>query len=283
MKQDIVTTSNGIEMAYFSFGEGERRMVILPGIDVKSVLLAARAVEAAYRCFKDDYTVYVFDRRKNLPERYSVREMAEDTAAVMRELGISDADVFGASQGGMMAMYLAAQFPELVHSMVLGSTTAFCNDVIGQTVERWIALAQKRDVTALTADFVDRLYGSETVRKYRDFLMHSNDSVGAEELDRFIVLARTIEEFDARPILKNIHCPTLVIGAENDLAAGAQASREIAEMIGESRSSAASGDSSRGKGSLCELYLYGEGYGHCVFDEAPDYKERMLTFFNKHR
>lgn len=252
-------------MDFFSFGEGKRAMVILPGIDVKSVLLAAKAVEAAYRCFAEDWTVYVFDRRKNLPEEYSIPEMAADTAAVMTKLGLKDADVFGASQGGMMAMYLAADYPELVHSMVLGSTTAYCNEEISQTVGRWIELAEQRDITALTADFVDRLYSPQTIGKYRDFLMHMNDRVGAEEMDRFIILARTIEGFDARGELKKIACPTLVIGAEGDHATGAQASREIADVLG------------------CELYLYGEEFGHCVFDEAPDYKERMMTFFNGRR
>ena len=28
----------------------------------------------------------------------------------------------------------------------------------------------------------------------------------------------------------------------------------------------------------CPLYLYAK-YGHCVYDEAPDYKERIELFF----
>ena len=31
----------------------------------------------------------------------------------------------------------------------------------------------------------------------------------------------------------------------------------------------------------CPLYLYGEEYGHCVFDEAPDYKQRIYDFFTE--
>ena len=73
--------------------------------------------------------------------------MASDTAAVMRALGLRDADVFGASQGGMIAMYLAADDPELVHALVLGSTTACCNETIAAFGERWMELAQKRDST----------------------------------------------------------------------------------------------------------------------------------------
>lgn len=264
MKTDTVTT-NGVEMEFFAFGKGERSFVILPGIDVKSVLTAAKAVENAYKIFAEDYTVYVFDRRKNLPKQYPIAQMADDTAAVLQALGIRDADVFGASQGGMIAMRLAAKHPELVHALALGSTAAYCTDTIRATCGTWIDCAKAGDITGLTADFIDRLYSANTIRQYRDFLMHMNDHVGAEGMRRFIILAQAIADFDMRDELKNITCPTLVIGAENDLALGAQPSREIAETLG------------------CELYLYGSEYGHCVFDEAPDYKQRLLDFFRKYR
>ncbi len=264
MKTDIVNT-NGIEMAYFTFGEGERSFVILPGIDVKSVLTAAKAVENAYKVFADDYTVYVFDRRSNLPEDYTIRQMADDTAAVMTALGIGDADVFGASQGGMIAMSLAVNHPDAVHALALGSTAAYCSEKIRATCDTWLGYAKAGDITGLTADFIDRLYSANTIRRYREFLMHMNDAVGEEGLRRFIVLAQSITDFDLRGELKHITCPTLVIGAENDLALGAEESRRIADALG------------------CELYLYGSEYGHCVFDEAPDYKQRLLDFFRRNR
>ena len=30
----------------------------------------------------------------------------------------------------------------------------------------------------------------------------------------------------------------------------------------------------------CEIYLYDTNYGHGVYDEAADYKQRYLDFFN---
>lgn len=265
MKTDTVITKDSIEMSYFSFGRGERAFVILPGIDVKSVLLAAKSVETAYSCFADDYTGYVFDRRKNLPERYTIRQMADDTAAVMKEIGIKNADVFGASQGGMMAQYLAIDHPGLVHALVLGSTAAYSNPTITKTCEKWVDYANARNITGLTADFIDRLYSENTIRRFRDFLIHMNDGVSDADMDRFIILAQAMTGFDTRSELNKIQCPTLVIGVENDLAVGDDASQELADIL------------------QCELYLYGSEYAHCVFDEAPDYKQRLMDFYQKYR
>ena len=258
-----VVRVNDIEMDYFTFGNGERAFVILPGVDMKSILDAAMAVQSAYRMFGEEYTVYVFDRRRNMPSPYPVRQMAADTAAVMRQIGISGADIFGASQGGMMAMCIAIDAPQLVRRMVLGSTAASSDSSIQEETDRWIALAKSGDRSALTAELVDSLYSERTIGKYRDFLIHMNDYVGEEGIGRFIIMTEAISGFDIADELKKITCPVLVIGSLGDKVLPAACSRLIAEKLG------------------CELYLYGEEYGHCVFDEAPDYKQRILDFFHR--
>ena len=76
-------------MQYFRFGTGEKTMVILPGLAIQSVMGSAQAVAEAYKDFAADYTVYLFDRRMDLPEDYPVREMAKDTAEVFICHGLS--------------------------------------------------------------------------------------------------------------------------------------------------------------------------------------------------
>jgi pimeloyl-ACP methyl ester carboxylesterase len=63
-------------------------------------------------------------RRRLGPEQYSLSDMAEDTAGLLRELGIAPAHVVGASMGGMIGQLLAAEHPELVRSLTsIMSTT----------------------------------------------------------------------------------------------------------------------------------------------------------------
>ena len=253
---------NGIEMDYDRFGTGERAFVILPGLGVKSVLLTAKAVESAYSMFGEKYTVYLFDRRSNMPDPYPIRQIAQDTAVVMEALGIEGADVFGASLGGMIAMSLALEKPRLVRRMVLGSTMARINPEISG-IGRWLELARSGDMEGLTASFLDNLFSENTLGQFKDLLVHMNDDATENDIERFIIQGNAIQEFDVLDELPAITCPTLVIGAEGDKLIPAENSRAIAEALGG------------------ELYMYGTEYAHCVFDEAPDYKQRMMDFFGE--
>lgn len=262
MKTDLVCV-NDIEMEYFSFGSGERAFVILPGVSTRSLMLSAMAVSAAYRAFGEEYTVYAFDRRRNMPDDYSVRQMASDTAAVMQTLGIAGADIFGASQGGMMAMCIAVDHPELVHKMVLGSTAARMDDQGREDTKRWVSLAQSGDLTALTAELIDTLYSENTIGKYKDMLIHMNDGMTEYDIRRFILQTQALDDFDITGELHKIKCPVLVIGSEGDKVLPPSQSRLIAKALNAS------------------LHMYSDEYGHCVFDEAPDYKQRLLDFYHQ--
>ena len=250
------------DMDYAVFGSGEKSFVILPGMSVHSVMGSADAIAAAYQDFAEEYTVYVFDRAKDIDSGYTVRDMAEDTAAAMQALGIEGADVFGASQGGMIGLYLAIDHPELVHKLILGSTLAKANDTCDQVIGAWIGLAQAKDEEGLLASFADTVYSETTLAAYRETLIAANRGISDEEYQRFIILAEACRTFDCTDELSSVQCPVLVLGSESDRVVTAEGSRQIAEALG------------------CELYLYDAGYGHGVYDEAPDYRQRCLDFLH---
>ena len=252
---------DGIEMDCCRFGRGGRVMVILPGLSIKSVVAEEHALEQGFSLFCDDFTVYVFDRRGNLPETYGVADMAADTARVMDALGLADCCIFGASQGGMIAQVLAATRPDLVSRLVLGSTTARGADSAAEVVDTWETLAREGRVTELVDATVRHLYSPATVAAYGDMIRAGMADITPDELRRFIVLAGGTPAFDARPLLERITAKALVIGCFGDAVVGWRASVDLAERLG------------------CPLYLYGPEYGHSVYDEAPDYRRRVYDFF----
>lgn len=252
------------DMRYFRFGNGEKTFVILPGLSIQSVMNSAEAVKKEYAVFEEEFTTYVFDRRENLPEVYTVRDMARDTAVAMKELKLNGVYLFGASQGGMMSQVIAAEYPELVKKVVLGSTASHIDGKNAKSLGGWIDLARAEDPVSLYLVFGESLYPKEVFEQYKEMLKTMGSTVSKEELQRFIILASGIKDFDVRDELKNIQCPVLVIGDETDKVVGADTSVEIAKILGEN----------------AELYMY-DGYGHAAYDMAPDYQKRIYEFFIK--
>lgn len=258
--------TDSFSMNFFRFGRGERTLVILPGLSVQSVMAAADAVAAAYQALEELFTIYVFDRRTELPDAYSIEDMARDTAEAFRVLGLKEVCLFGASQGGMIAQSLAVEYPELVGRMALGSTSPHIREEQRRVIESWVRLAENRDRVGLYLAFGEEIYPPAIFEQYRELLVTMAGTVTDEELDRFILLAKAIYGFNITDRLDRIRCPVLVIGVYEDRVLGSDATMEIAEKLD-------------GK-TDARLYLY-VGYGHAAYDTAPDYRDRLLRFFTE--
>ena len=256
----------GFSVDFFRFGDGPRTLVILPGLSVQSVTLSADAVAAAYRSMTEEYTVFVFDRRRELPPVYPIADMARDTAEAMRTVGIREADLFGASQGGMIAMEIAVNCPDLVRRLALGSTAADMRGARGEMIGEWIALAQAGDAAALYLRFGEALYPPVVYQGAREILLSSAEAVTPEELARFCILAAGTTDFSIADRLGEIRCPVLLLSASDDRVLGPDAGAEIAQALG-------------GRADFTE-HRYTR-YGHAAYDLAPDYKKRLLDFFRR--
>ena len=256
--------TDGFTMDYFKFGSGGKTLVIIPGLSVDSVMKYADAVAGAYGSMTDDFSIYLFDRRKDLPAVYSIQDMARDTAEAISELGLGNIYLFGASQGGMIAMVIAAEHPGLVSKLIAGSSSASIDKEQYQAIKEWIRLAKDKDAEGLYLAFGKAIYPEGVFSQSRGLLTETAKSVTGEDLSRFVILAESIIGFDITDQLDKISCPVLVIGSNDDNVLGGEASVKIYDKLKEHTG--------------CELYMY-NGYGHAVYDLAPDYRERMLNFY----
>ncbi len=266
MAKDGTVKTNGFEMDYFCFGSGDKTFVTIPGLCIQSIMGSKELVEQNYEMFSNDFTSYVFDRRKDIPEDYSISDMADDTAAAMKQLGIKDAYMFGASQGGMIAMVIAIRYPKLVKKLVLGSTSSHMHENQRSVLDKWIDLAEKGDKQGLYREYGREIYPAEVFEQFKDTFASMAKTVTDEELEKFIILARSIRDFDVTNDLKKINCPVLVLGEYLDPVLDDDATMEIAENL-DYRDD-------------FSLYMY-KGFGHAAFDTAPDYKNRVYDFFMK--
>ena len=261
MKNGCVSCGD-TEMFYVSFGSGEKKLVVLPGLSDGLATVEGKALllSPPYRKFFRDYTVYLFSRKNRMPSGYSIRDMAEDQVRAMQELGIRRACVLGVSQGGMIAQMMAIGHPETVTGLILAVTAPNANPVAQEAVSGWIEMALRGDHTALMVDTAERTYSRRYLQKNRRLLPLLARLTKPRSYDRFLKNARAILEFDVREELAGIQCPTLIVAGDNDKTLGNDAPYEMERRIPGSR-----------------LHVYA-GLGHSAFEEAKDFYDRVLAF-----
>ena len=248
------------EMEYATFGNGSIPFVILPGMSVKSPLLFADQVGSRFRMFSENFTDYIFDRRRELPEGCTTEDLADDTALAMKKLGISDACIYGASQGGMIAMEIAIRHPELAGGLFLASTLSRQNETCRDTLNIWIPLARKGDPVPLNREIFSRIYSPAFQKRYEKVLKHIEGQGTADEIRRFRIMAEAARSFDIYDSLDSIHCPVFVTGVEDDTVLGGCGSKEIAARLG------------------CGIRVF-PGKGHAVYDEEPGFPQMIYDYF----
>jgi len=249
-------------MNYICFGSGKKNLVILPGLSVQSVLLSAEAVKEVFKVFEKDFTIYLFDRPNELPPVCTVQQLAEVTAKAIQSLKLDHLYIFGASQGGMMTLCIAANHPELVERICLGSASAQITNF--RIFDTWINCAQNGDAQKLYLSFGEAVYPKELFEQSENLLKDAAKTVTEEELKRFVILAESMRNFDIRSAISNIKCPALIIGSSDDKVLGGDSSPLIAQCM---------------TNSQAKLIMY-NGYGHAVYDTAPDFRDHLLDFFN---
>ena len=266
-KRVYTVKTDRFEMEYARIGTGPKPLVIIPGLAIKSVMKSASALSAPYKVFLEKYTLYFFDRKKNAAPGYTLQEMADDQAEALKAMGLSKVDVFGVSQGGMVAQYMAIRYPELIRKLVLGSSTSRAEPLQLKIIGHWTELAESHDATELVESFIDNCFSEKFAARYRRALLTMYREVSDEEMDRFAIFSRACDFVDTYDELGKIKCPVLVLGAGSDLVTTPEASQKIVDKL-------------KAEGVACESHMY-EGCGHAVFDELPEYKERIFNFLER--
>ena len=251
-----------MQFDYITFGSGAKPLIMIQGLNTRSIKGAAFSLAYMYRIFAKDYTVYLFDRRSTVHDGITVRDMASDIAMAMDALGIRNADVFGVSQGGMIAQYLALDRPDLVNKLVLAVTLSKNNETVTQVIHGWIDMAEQGAMKQLVADMAEKMYSKAYVKRYRLLMPLLTVLQKPRDVNRFVILAKSCLTCDTYECLIEIKCPTLVVGGGQDKVVGGAAAKEIAEKMG------------------CRLHTY-DHLGHAAYEEAKDFNQIVYDFLRE--
>ena len=113
---------NGLEMYYEIHGTGEP-LVVLHGAYMTIDAMGEVVPELAKTRQVIAVELQGHGRTADVDRPLSYEQMADDTAALLRHLGIEQADVFGFSMGGGVALQVAIRHPEVVRKLVVASAS----------------------------------------------------------------------------------------------------------------------------------------------------------------
>ena len=238
---------------YVTFGRGDKVLVIITGLSLQGLSdMSDLAIYSLFYRYAKEYKVYIFDRKDHIEEGISIENIADDLYHSLQELHI-----------GMIAQLFAIKYPQKLTSLVLALTFSRNNDISRDTIEGWIEMAKNGEVAKLNKDSMCKTFSSPMLKKLYVINKLFLKTVSVEKQERFVRLAKSILEFDCHKFLDKITCPTLVLGAKNDLVLGVDGARELANSI-----------------PNASYYEFSK-QGHAAFIESKQFNKIILEFLRE--
>jgi pimeloyl-ACP methyl ester carboxylesterase len=193
---------NGLEMYYEIHGAGQPLVLLHGALSATGTsfgpLLPALAKTRQVIAIEQQ----AHGRTADIERPLSIAQMAEDTAALLRHLGVERADVFGYSMGAGIALALAIQHPELVRKLILAAVTYTKDGLHPALLEGMEALK------------AEDLAGSPFHAEYMRTAPHPEDFptlvAKVKQMDR------EIPDWPAKAI-QSLAAPTLLIVGDSDI------------------------------------------------------------------
>jgi pimeloyl-ACP methyl ester carboxylesterase len=193
---------NGLNMYYEIHGTG-KPLVLLHGAfsaigtsfgKVLPSLAESRQIIA--------FEMQAHGRTADIDRPLSPEQMADDTVAALRQLGIEDADFFGYSMGAGVALRVAIRHPEAVRKLVLASVTYNKSGLHSGLME---GLAEMKP---------EMMFGSPWHQEYTQIAPNPEDfpTLFAKKTQ----MDRETQDLPAEAI-ESIEAPTLLIIGDSDI------------------------------------------------------------------
>ncbi len=257
---------SGGRMDYISFGSGFP-LLIIPGLGDGLVRVGKSALQLYlyYRDYGKKGRIIIASRPEPVKQGSTTREMAAEYAHLMDHLGFSNFNVLGLSMGGMIAQYLAADYPEKVKKTVFAVTVPRADKRAKGVVSHWVELAEKNRYKDLLIDTNLKTFQEPRASRYARLISILGTFYRPRDLSRFIIQGQACLDHDARDILGKIESPALVISGEKDLITSPELGQELHQSL---------------ENSSFELL---KGVGHGGFEERKQEFSRLIWDFYSNR
>ena len=214
--------ANGME--FLALGQGPRTALFLPGGPGSNLPegFMLRSQQRQLRPYLDaGFTVWMLTRRRHMPLNHSVADMADDCAELVGDqFGGRIELVVGESYGGMIALYLAARHPDRVENVALVACAAQVSDWAKEVDARLAHAMARGDTAGAGAAALSYLLPGERWtwlgRLFGPILGRLATPMFASPAEDLLTELRAEQAFDARPVLRDIAVPVLLLCGDRD-------------------------------------------------------------------
>jgi len=162
---------------------------------------------------------------------YTMHDLVDDAARLLREWGRGPVVWVGLSMGGMVGQGLAVRHPELIKALVLANTTSKYPPAAGAVFEQRIGTVKSGGMAAVVESVLERYFSAafraaqpEAVTAFRAKVLKT-DSVG------YAACCAAVGGVDWLERLNTVKCQTLIIAGALDVGAPPAMSQAMAEKI----------------------------------------------------
>ena len=200
-----------------------------PVIILANSIGTTRAIwDVQARVLREDFRLLRFELRGHgtpgarsdaPPGAYSLAELGTDVLGLMREYGVTTAAAYcGISIGGMIGLWLAANAPERISSLVV-----CCAAIIPMpSAQAWLdraALVRSSGMAAISEMMPPRWFTPDFIAREPAAVALVLDMLRGTDPRGYAGCGEAIAGMDLRPALGSIKAPTLVIAGAEDPAA----------------------------------------------------------------
>lgn len=218
---------------YIDIGEG-RPVLLLHGISNSGRAWGPQLpalVAAGYRVIVPDHAGHGASGRVSTP--FGVSDIADDTAALMAQLGIEQLDCVGLSLGGMVALELALRHPDHIGRLIVANSfERTATPAFVAMAEGWATVFEQPHGPVLrleqnwpalvSPDFQVTAEGLRTWQVWHGIAASAHGPSLAQ-------VARGITDFDCADRIADLAMPVLFVAGELDRMSPPDVSRTMAE------------------------------------------------------
>jgi 3-oxoadipate enol-lactonase len=162
---------------------------------------------------------------------YSMDDLVDDAARVIREWGRGPIVWVGLSMGGMVGQGLAIKHPELVKGLVLANTGSQYPEAAQAMWRQRIETVESKGLDAIADMVMERYYSADFRAANVEAVAASRSRVVRTDAAGYAASCRAVAAVDWLGRLDTIRCPTLIVAGALDVGAPVSMSQAMADRI----------------------------------------------------